>query len=79
MSETQSPPNLQNLFNILGGKNIQEIEDHNLLVEFKGNVMYFRSLYTIQGDHERAMIYSSLHSKVCDRIRVLMANEKKTS
>ena len=79
MSSIPAPPKLEELFNILGGKNIKEIKDRDLLVNFKGNVMYFRSLFTIQGDHESAKYYSQLHSTACDQIRVLIANQEKTS
>ena len=79
MSSIPAPPKLEELFKILKGKKIEEIEDRNLLVDFKGDVMYFRSLFTIQGDHERAKYYSQLHSTACNQIRILIANQEKTS
>jgi hypothetical protein len=79
MSSIKAPPKPQDLFKILKGKKIEEIEDRGLLVDFKGNVMYYRTLFTLHGRDEMAEYYSQLHSKVCDRIRVLIANEEKTA
>jgi len=69
-----SIPKLEDLFKILEGKKIEEIEDRNLLVIFKGDVMYFRTLYA-QSDPEKARDYSKLHSDVCDQIRFLDAKK----
>ena len=66
--------NLENLFKILEGMKIEEIEDRNLLVIFKGDVMYFRTLYA-QSDPEKARHYSKIHTLACDRIRILDAKK----
>ncbi len=79
MSSIPKPPKLEDLYNILEGKKIEEIQDRNLLVDFTRDVMYFRSFFTLQEEHKKAKYYSELHTQVCNQIRVLIANEKKTA